>query len=62
MISLVFIFPFSELNLPVDHYVLIGAVTDLEEIGFVEEADKRRCYEVIVLGRMMIDLEHDPGV
>jgi len=43
------------LNLPVDHDALIAAVTDLEEIGFVEKADQRRCHEVIVFGRMMID-------
>jgi hypothetical protein len=47
---------------PIDHDVLITAVTDLEQIGFVKKANERRSDEVIVLRRMMIDLKHDPGV
>ena len=52
----------SELNLPVSHDVLVAAVTDLEEIGLVEKTQQRRGHEMIVLRRMMIHLEHDPGV
>ena len=48
--------------MPVDHDVLIAAVTHLEQIGFVEETDQGRSNEVIVLRRMMIDLKHDPSV
>src|SRR6476660_39443 len=55
-------FPSSKLNLPVDHDVLIAAVTHLEQVGFVEETDQRRSNEMVVLRRMMIDLKHDPGV
>ena len=47
---------------PVDHDVLVAAVTDLEEIGFVEKAKERRGNEMIVFRRMVIDLEHYPGV
>src|ERR1700720_226898 len=52
----------SELYGPIDHDVLVAAVTDLEEIGFVEKANERRGNEVVMLRRMMIDLEHYPGV
>ena len=48
--------------MPVDHDVLIAAVTHLEEIGFVEEADQWRCDEMVMLRRMVIDLKHDPSV
>jgi len=41
---------------PVDHDVVVAAVSDFEQIRFVEKTDKRRRHEVIVLRRMMIDL------
>src|SRR5215468_8157559 len=43
----------SKLYGPVDHDVFVAAVTDLKPVGFVEEAEQRRCHEVIVLRRMM---------
>jgi hypothetical protein len=43
---------------PIDHDVLIAAVTHLEQVGFVKETDERRGNEVIVFRRMMIDLKH----
>ena len=52
----------SELNLPINHHVVVALVTDFEQISFVEEAEQRRGNEVVVLRRMMIDLKHDPGV
>src|ERR1041385_675750 len=52
----------SKLNGPVEHDVLVAAVADLQQVGFVEKAKQRRGDEVVVLRGMMIDLEHEPGV
>jgi hypothetical protein len=46
---------------PVEHNVLITAVTQLQEAGLVEKTNQWRSNAVIVLGRMVIDLKHQPG-
>jgi hypothetical protein len=48
------VFLSSELFGPVDHDVVVAAVSELKPHRFVEEAQDGRDDEVIVFGRMMI--------
>src|SRR3954451_24902983 len=52
----------SELHGPVDHDVVVAAVSGLEPDGLVKESNDRRDDEVVVLRRMVIEPEQEQGV
>src|SRR5262245_62981442 len=55
-------FPPSELHGPVDHDVLIAAVSDFQPKCFIEKPQDRRDHEVIMFRGMMIETDQRPCV
>src|SRR3954462_5792200 len=52
----------SELPRPIDHDVVVAAVSGFEPDGLVEKPDDRRDDEVILLRRMVVFLDEHTGV
>src|SRR5205085_3309154 len=60
--TLLIFYPPLELHGPVDHDVVVAAVSGFEPDGLVEKTDDRRDDEVVLLRRVMIEAEQEPGV
>src|SRR2546423_3313737 len=52
----------SELHGPIDHDVVVAAVSGFEPDGLVKKANDRSDHEMVDLGRVMIHAHQKPGV